>query len=362
MSSIGTLFRVTLFGESHGPGVGAVVEGIPAGTKVDLDAMRHELARRRPGQSKLSTQRKEEDEPEILSGLLHGAATGAPFTILIRNTDVDSRPYDATRDLPRPGHADFTAWAKWGAARDHRGGGPFSARVTAPLVAAGSLARQLLPGVRIAGHVVAAGGIEVPRELTFEQVLKADAHPTRCADPKTADLIEHAILRARSEADSIGGVVECRAVGVPAGWGGPGSAGLESELGRALFAIPAAKGVEFGAGFRAAGMRGSAHNDPFEVDAAGKITTRTNHAGGILGGISTGMPIVFRVAFKPVASLPRPQDTVNLSTRKPAVIETKGRHDPCVVPRAVPIVEAAAACVLADLKLLAAADQPGGNR
>jgi chorismate synthase len=351
MSSLGALFRVTLFGESHGAGVGAVVDGVPAGLRVDVAAMRRELARRRPGQSKLTTQRKEEDEPGLLTGVMDGIATGAPVAIWIPNADVDSRPYDATRDLPRPGHADFTAWAKWGPARDHRGGGPFSARTTAPLVAAGALARQMLAGVRIAAHVVEIAGIEVTRELPFSKVLKADDHPTRCAEPKTADLMEHAIARARSEGDSVGGVVECRAEGVPAGWGGPGAEGLESELARALLAIPAARGVEFGAGFRAARMRGSEHNDAFDVDGAGRVTTRTNHSGGILGGISTGMPLVARVAFKPTSSLPRKQDTVNLATMKPAKLETKGRHDPCVVPRAVPIVEACVACVLADAML-----------
>ena len=353
MSAIGTLFRVTLFGESHGPGVGAVVDGVPAGLRIDVDAMRRELARRRPGQSKISSQRKEEDEAEFLSGLLGGVATGAPVTILIRNTDVDSRPYDASRDLPRPGHADFTAWAKYGNARDHRGGGPFSARVTAPLVAAGSIARQMLGSVRIAAHAVEIAGIEISHELTFEQILKAESHPTRCGDPKAAELMEHAITRARAEGDSVGGIVECRAEGLPAGWGAPGADGLESELARALFAIPAVKGVEFGAGFRAARLRGSVNNDAFEVDSAGKVTTRTNNAGGILGGISTGMPLVMRVAFKPTASIPKKQDTVNLATMKPATVEIKGRHDPCVVPRAVPIVEAAVACVLADQMLLA---------
>ncbi|KAF0244546.1 MAG: chorismate [Planctomycetota bacterium] len=356
MSTLGTIFRVTLFGESHGTGVGAVVEGVPAGLKLDLDAMRHELARRRPGQSKLTTQRKEEDEAEFLSGVMHGAATGAPLAIFIRNTDVDSRPYDATRDLPRPGHADFTAWAKWGPARDHRGGGPFSARTTAPLVAAGAIARQMLAGVKIAGHVVEIAGIEVPHEIPFAALAGAEGHATRCADPTTAVLMEHAITRARSEGDSVGGVVEVRAEGLPAGWGGPGADGLESELARALLAIPAARGVEFGAGFRAARMKGSEHNDAFDVDHAGHVTTRTNNSGGILGGISTGMPLVARVAFKPTSSLPRKQDTVNLATMKPAVVETKGRHDPCVVPRAVPIVEACVACVLADAKLRAAAE------
>jgi chorismate synthase len=356
VSTLGTIFRVTLFGESHGPGVGAVVEGVPAGLKLDLDAMRHEMARRRPGQSRLTTQRKEEDEPEFLAGLMNGTATGAPITIFVRNTDVDSRPYDATKDLPRPGHADFTAWAKWGTARDHRGGGPFSARTTAPLVAAGSIARQLLAGVTIAGHVVEIAGIAAA-EVPFGKIASAEGHPTRCADPKAAAKMEAAITAARTEGDSVGGIVEVRAQGQPAGWGGPGADGLESELARALLAIPAARGVEFGAGFRAARMKGSEHNDAFVLDGKKRIATRTNNAGGILGGISTGMPLVCRVAFKPVSSLPRKQDTVNLATMKPATVETKGRHDPCVVPRAVPIVEACVACVLADAKLRAAAEK-----
>ena len=293
--------------------------------------MRHELARRRPGQSKLSTQRKEEDEPGILSGVLRGAATGAPVTIFIRNTDVDSRPYDSTRDLPRPGHADFTAWAKWGAARDHRGGGPFSARVTAPLVAAGSIARQLLHGVRIAGHVVAAGGIEVPRELTFEQILKADAHPTRCADPKTADLIEHAILRARSEADSIGGVVSA----APRRTCEVGRAGKRRSRASwpALFAI-GRQGREFGAGFAPPALA-APHNDRSkstrpEKSRRARITPAASSA-------ESHRHAVVRVALT-VASLPRPR-TPSTSRRRSPRCWSEGRHDPCVVPRAVPIVK-----------------------
>jgi chorismate synthase len=359
LSALGTLFRVTLFGESHGPGVGAVIDGVPAGLRIDMEALRVDMARRRPGQSKLTTQRKEEDEPEFLSGLMNGVATGAPVTVFVRNTDVDSRPYDATRHLPRPGHADFTAWARWGDSRDHRGGGPFSARTTAPLVAAGAIAKQMLGEVRIAAHVVAAGGVSLEREIPFEAIAKAEKHATRCADAKTARRMEEAIAKARSDGDSVGGIVECRAAGLPAGWGAPGFDGIEPALARAMLAIPACRAVEFGAGFRAAGMKGSEHNDAFELDAGGNIVTRTNHAGGVLGGITTGMPLVFRAAFKPVASLPRPQDTVNLATRKPAVLETKGRHDPCVVPRAVPIVEASAACVLADFMLQRQAERSG---
>lgn len=360
MSTLGRRFRVTLFGESHGPGVGAVIEGIPAGLALDLASIRAELDRRRPGTSKLASPRKETDEPEFQSGVVKGVATGAAVTVWIPNVDVDSKPYEAQGRMPRPGHADLTAWLKWGEAADFRGGGPFSARTTAPLVIAGAIARQLIPGISIAAHTVEIAGVRLAREATMSEIVKARGNPAQCADPETGTRMEAAIAEARSGRDSVGGVVECRAEGVPGGLGGPGLDGLESELSRALFAIPAVRGVEFGAGFSAARMRGSQHNDPFYVDESRRIRSRTNHAGGILGGISTGMPIVSRVAFKPVASIPRPQETVNLATLEPATLTVKGRHDTCVVPRAVPIVEAVTACVLADHVLEAALQARAG--
>jgi chorismate synthase len=335
-----------------------VIEGVPAGLRIDLDAMRRALARRRPGQSGITTARHEDDEPVFLSGVRDGIAIGTAVTIYIANKDVDSRPYEGVRNLPRPGHADLTAWFKWGQARDHRGGGPFSARTTAPLVAAGAVARQLMPTIRIAAHAVEIGNVRLAREVTIDEIVGAERYATRCADAGAAERMEAAIRQARSDRDSVGGVVECRAEGAPPGVGGPGFGGLESELARGLFGIPAVRGVEFGAGFAAARMRGSAHNDPIAVDEGGRIITRTNHSGGILGGISTAMPIIVRAAFKPVPSIPRLQQTVDLSTGEAAEILVRGRHDPCVVPRAVPIVEAVVACVLVDQLMIALRGEP----
>lgn len=347
-SSFGKLFRITTAGESHGPGNIVILEGVPAGLELGVDDLLPDLLRRRPGQSSLTTQRQEQDEPEILSGVFEGKTTGTSIAILIRNRDARSRDYAEIRDKYRPGHADFTFDAKYGF-RDYRGGGRSSARETAVRVAAGAVAKKLLGGigVRIQGYVRQVGAliakIDDPTAIKSEQV---EANPVRCPDPVAAAEMIALIEQVRREKDSIGGVAELVAVGVPPGWGEPVFDKLKADIGKAMFSLPAVLGVEYGAGFDVARARGSANNDPFEAHSSG-IRTRGNRHGGMLGGISSGMPIVIRCAIKPTSSLPRPQETV---TRKgePAQIVTKGRHDPCLLPRFIPMGEAMLAITLAD--------------
>ena len=344
-SSFGQLFRVTTFGESHGGGLGAVVEGCPPGLHLDLDVIQHQLDRRRPGQSSISTQRKEADRVEVLSGLFEGFTTGTSIGLLIRNTDADPRAYAPFKDLYRPSHADFTYEARYGR-RNWQGGGRASARETAARVAAGAIARQVLGGVRIVAWVDQVGDIVAgcdPATVTAEAV---DQNPVRCPDPVAAKAMEALIKQVRSEKDTIGGVIRCAAFGVPAGLGAPVFDKLEADLAKAMLSLPACKGFESGTGFAAATMRGSAHNDAF-FNEDGRIATRTNHSGGIQGGISNGMPILLRAAFKPVATIFQDQETVDKQGNE-ARIQPRGRHDPCPVPRAVPIVEAMVALVLAD--------------
>ena len=328
MSSYGDSLHVAIFGQSHASAVGVTVEGIPAGERIDMERLRAFLKRRAPGQSELSTSRAEPDEPEFLSGLVNGVTCGAPLTAILRNTDVRRQDYAALGRVPRPGHADYAAWAKYGEAYDRSGGGQFSGRMTAPLCIAGGVCIQLLEkeGVSIRARAVEIGG------ETEEAAMEA------------------AILRAKSDGDSVGGVVECVVDGANAGWGGALWDGLESRIARIIFAIPAVKGVEFGAGFAAARLRGSENNDAFAVED-GRVVTRTNHSGGILGGISSGMPIVFRAAFKPTPSIAAEQQSVDLATMEQTTLRVTGRHDPCVVPRAIPVVEAAAAIALYDAYL-----------
>ncbi len=352
-NGFGQAFRVTTAGESHGPANVVIVDGCPPGLALSADDLGTDLARRRPGQSRLVSQRRERDEAEILSGVFEGKTTGTAIAILIRNEDPKSRDYDAIKDLYRPGHADFSYDAKYGR-RDYRGGGRASARETVARVAAGAVAKKLIAeafGGEVIGYVMQVGDVraEVPDEVTREAVETfpdGTPNPVRCPDPEAAARMIALIDEVRKAQDSVGGVAEVVARGVPAGLGEPVFDKLEAELARALFGIPAVVGVEKGAGFRAAEMRGSAHNDLF-VSEGGRIRTTTNRHGGVLGGISTGMPIVMRAAVKPTSSLPREQPTV---TRQgaPATIRTKGRHDPCVLPRFVPIAEAMVALVLAD--------------
>lgn len=355
MNTLGHRLKFTLFGESHGWGVGAVLDGLPAG--VPLDAAKDiqpDMDRRRPGQSLLTTQRQEADRVEVLSGLTDGHTNGNPLTMVVRNEDPQSRVYDDTRWLPRPGHSDYPAYVKYGGQNDYRGGGHFSGRMTAGMVMAGAVAKKLLAplGVQVRAHTTQIGAIAVEGEVPWDELPRAEQNRVRCAVPAVAARMEAAVEEARNAQDSLGGVVEGRAVGCRVGWGEPFFGGVEGEAAHLLFSIPAVKGVDFGAGFRAPAMHGSAHNDPFEV-RGGKVMTTTNHAGGILGGLTTGMPVVARVAFKPASSIAREQRTFDLRTHEPAALKVKGRHDPCIVPRAVPVVEACLALTLADLAALA---------
>lgn len=359
-SSFGRAFRITTAGESHGPGNVVIVDGCPPGLPLSEDDLRPDLARRRPGQSKIVTQRREDDEPEILSGVFEGKTTGTSIAILIRNKDQRSRDYGDIRSKYRPGHADFSFDAKYGH-RDYRGGGRSSARETVARVAVGAIARKLLAiehGVRIVGYVTRVGDIvaEVPdpASVTLEQVesfADGTANPVRCPDEAAAKRMIERIDEARRGLDSLGGVAEIVAVGVPPGLGSPVFDKLKADIAKALFSIPAVVGVEYGLGFAAASMRGSEHNDEFTsrtTEAGARvIATATNRHGGMLGGISTGQPIIVRAAVKPTASLAREQKTVN-DQGEETTIETRGRHDPCLLPRFVPIAEAMIAIVLAD--------------
>lgn len=353
-STLGRIFRVTTWGESHGPALGCVVDGCPAGVALDMDALQAQMMRRRPGQSKLVTPRKEKDRVEVLSGVIDGRTTGTPIQMILWNGDVDSSKYLPWRDVYRPSHADYTYDAKYGL-RDWRGGGRASARETAARVAAGALAEQLLAeryGIEIVAWVDQVADLEASVDAASVARADVDAHPTRCPDPDVAAQMAEAIQAARIQRDSLGGVVACTARGVPAGWGEPVFDKAEAMLAHAMLSLPASKGFEVGSGFAGARMRGSDHNDPFAPDPdTGRIVTTTNHSGGIQGGITNGMPIDLRVAFKPVATLARDQDTVTSDGEQTSIL-MKGRHDPCVLPRAVPLVEAMTALVLIDLALL----------
>ena len=352
-SEFGKNLHVSIFGESHGPAIGVVVNGFPAGEAVDFDALRHFMSRRAPGNSPLTTARKETDLPEILSGIRDNVLTGAPFAAVIRNTNQRSGDYSAFADTPRPSHADYTAWVKWHGAADMRGGGHFSGRLTAPLCAAGGIAKQILErrGIFIGAHLAAVGDAEddryplYPGKDLFEQTA-LKAFPVLNEEKGAA--MEEQIRAAARDGDSVGGMIECAAVGLPAGLGDPMFDGLESLLSAVLFGIPGVKGVSFGSGFECVKMHGSEHNDPFVIEN-GSIRTSSNHSGGIQGGITNGMPVVFQVAMKPTASISRSQQTVSLSRMEAAELSVRGRHDPCIAVRAVPVVEAAAALVLLDI-------------
>jgi chorismate synthase len=338
-NSFGDNFRITTFGESHGPALGVVIDGVRPGVPVDVDEIQRELDRRRPGQSTLVTPRREADRLELLSGLFEGRTTGAPIAILFRNHDTRSQDYEKIRDLFRPGHADLTWWRKFGI-RDWRGGGRTSGRETVARVAAGALARQILAreGVSLVGHVVRIG--EVVAE-SFDAA-EIERNPVRCADARAAERMKAAIEEARKAGDSLGGVVEVVAEGVPAGWGDPVFQKLDAQLGAALLSIGAVKGVEVGDGFRLASLRGSQANDPILPEGFA-----SNHMGGILGGISSGAPIVVRAAVKPTSSIRHPQQTIDVHGEA-QTIRVPGRHDPCICPRLVPVAEAMVAIVLCD--------------
>jgi len=352
---IGERYSVLVFGQSHAPSIGCVIEGLPAGFKPDMDRVLSFMARRAPNGGALSTARKEADIPEILSGLNErGETCGAPLCMRIVNGDHRSKDYDALRDVPRPGHADYTAHVKYRGANDIRGGGQFSGRLTAPLCFAGALAMQLLApmGIRVAARVRSIAGIEdAPMDMLRPDLDAISSDDLPVTDAERGRDMRAAIAEARAEGDSVGGVIECFATGVPAGLGEPMFGGVENKLAGALFGIPAVRGVEFGLGFAAAGLRGSRHNDGFAVSEDKGITALSNNHGGILGGITSGMPLVVRAAFKPTPSIGLPQRSVSLSRGTDETLSVAGRHDPCIVPRAVPVVEAVAAIVIYDLIL-----------
>ncbi|MGV3459178.1 MAG: chorismate synthase [Flavobacterium sp.] len=344
-NTYGTIYRLTTFGESHGEAIGGIIDGCPAGLAIDFDAVQQELDRRRPGQSAIVTQRKESDTVQFLSGIFEGRTTGTPIGFIIPNEDHKSADYTHIKDVYRPSHADYTYDKKYGV-RDYRGGGRSSARETASRVVGGAIARQLMPGVTINAFVSSVGDIFIDKPYQALDFNLTDSNDVRCPDAATAEKMEACIKEVRKAGDTVGGTITCVVKGVPAGWGEPVFDKLHAELGKAMLSINAVKGFEYGSGFCGAKMKGSEHNDIFNEDG----TTKSNLSGGIQGGISNGMDIYFRVAFKPVATIMRDQQTIN-SESESVTVSGKGRHDPCVVPRAVPIVEAMAALVLVDFQL-----------
>ena len=348
MSSLGKNFRITIFGASHGEAIGVVMEGLPVGFAIDMDALNAFLTRRAPGRGAFATARRESDAPLFLSGVKNGVTCGGAVTAVIRNGDAHPGDYDALRNTPRPGHADFAARMKDGEAVDLSGGGRFSGRLTAPLCVAGGIAMQLLEeeNIRIVSHIASIAGIA--DEGIFPASTLGKPFPT-LSEARGEEMLA-AIAKARADGDSVGGVIECAVFGAPAGLGDPMFGGMENRIAAAIFGIPAVKGIEFGAGFGAAKLRGSENNDAFSVEN-GKIITETNRCGGILGGITDGMPIVLRAAFKPTPSIARTQQSVNLQSVTREELAITGRHDPCIVPRAVPCVEAAVAVAVYDALL-----------
>ena len=347
-SSFGTLFRLSSFGESHGAGVGVVVDGCPPGLALSTEDIQTDLNRRRPGQSRLTTQRDEADQAEVLSGLFEGFTTGTPIAVIVRNGDQNPGAYDHLREIYRPSHADYVYEAKYGR-RDHRGGGRSSARETVGRVAAGAIARKLLAvgaGVEVLGWVSQVHHIDAQVDEAAVTLADVEAHPTRCPDPCAAQRMAEAIDAARKDGDSLGGVVTCIARGLPAGWGEPVFDRLDADLAKAVISLPAAKGFEIGSGFAGTLMTGAEHNDEFYMQGK-NVRTRSNRSGGIQGGISNGEDIVFRVAFKPTATILQSQKTVTNDGQE-TTLAARGRHDACVLPRAVPMVEAMVHLVMAD--------------
>lgn len=357
MNTFGKQFRITTFGESHGKAIGVTIDGCPAGVAFDLEEIQKELDRRKPGQSKITTQRKEADSVEVLSGVFENVTTGTPIALLIWNQDQRSKDYSHIKDVFRPSHADYTYHAKYGV-RDYRGGGRSSARETAARVAAGAVAKQFLAsmGISFNAYVSEVGDIKVSDDYTTLDFAEIENNIVRCPDAEKAEKMISLIDDVRKDRDTIGGIVSCVIQGVPAGLGEPVFDRLNAELGKAMLSINACKGFEYGSGFAGTKLRGSQHNDAFYTDDAGGIRTKTNLSGGIQGGISNGEDIYFRTAFKPVATIMVDQDSIDKDGNE-ATVSGKGRHDPCVVPRAVPIVEAMASLVIADMIIRA-----NGNR
>ncbi len=355
-NTFGRTAALTIFGESHGISIGAVLDGLPAGESIDWDMVRAEMARRAPGRNAMSTARSEKDAFEVQSGFFNGCTTGTPLCAVIGNGDCHSNDYDRLRHVMRPGHADYSGKIRYGGFNDYRGGGHFSGRLTAPLVFAGAVAAQILArrGIIIGSHILQIGQV---RDKAFSplgenketlQALKQETLPV--LDVSKRPFMEQEIMAAKAELDSVGGVIECMITGLPAGLGDPFFDSVESALSHMMFSVPAVKGIEFGDGFALASMRGSAANDAFYYDD-GAVRTKTNHNGGINGGITNGMPVVFRAVLKPTPSIGRPQHTIDTDTQKNCILEIKGRHDPCVVQRAVPVIEAAASWTMLDILL-----------
>ena len=348
-STYGEMIRLSIFGQSHGAAIGMTLDGVPAGLPVDLEKLQEFLNRRAPGQNDWSTPRREEDRPEFLSGILNGYTTGAPIAAIIRNTNTRSGDYSNLKNCPRPGHADYTAQEKYGGFQDAAGGGHFSGRLTAPLCIAGGLCKQWLENedVRIGAHIQWLHGLND----TFFDRMDPQIGEVRADFPVIsaykAERMRQIIAEARADGDSVGGIIECAAVGLPAGLGEPMFGGMESRIAQIVYGIPAVKSVSFGIGPSVANIPGSENNDEFTIKN-GEVRTLTNNCGGILGGITNGMPLIFSAAIKPTPSISKPQQTVNLETGEVTTLEIKGRHDPCIVPRAVPVVEAAAAIAIFD--------------
>ena len=349
-NSIGQRLVLTSFGESHGKCVGAVLDGCPAGLELIEKDIQQMLDLRRPGQSTVTTQRKEKDQVEIISGVFRGFTTGAPITMVVWNEDKKSNAYDELETVMRPGHSDFPASVKYDRFNDFRGGGRFSGRLTATHVMGGAIARKLIKktlNIETNSFTKKIGDVELKREINKEDIKRIYSNDVRCPDSKIAEEMKKKILKIRKMGDSIGGVVESVSTNIPAGIGEPIFASLESEISKAIFSIPAVKGIEFGAGFHSAELKGSENNDHFTIKR-GKITTKTNNSGGILGGLSNGMPITIRIAIKPTSSISIEQDTIDIKTKKNTTIKVSGRHDPCIVPRVPPVVDSLVALTLAD--------------
>ena len=354
-STYGDFLKLSIFGQSHGPAIGMTLDGIPAGLPVDMDALQAFLRRRAPGQGAYSTPRKEADLPEFLAGLVESTTCGAPITAIIHNTNTRSGDYSELKDMPRPGHADYPAQIKYKGYQDVAGGGHFSGRLTAPLCIAGGLCKQWLEamGIRIAAHIKAIGEIEDgPETLSHTAPALNKISDTFPVVNKTAgEAMQEAIALAKAQGDSLGGVIQCFVTGLPAGWGDPMFSGMENRIAQIIFGIPAVKGLEFGSGFEGSRLHGSENNDAYSI-VDGAIQTVSNNAGGILGGITTGMPLVFSVAITPTPSIAKPQKTICLTQLQQVDLAVRGRHDPCIVPRAVPVVEAAAAIAIFDAYLM----------
>ncbi|MGN0135150.1 chorismate synthase [Anaerotignum sp.] len=354
-SSFGEKVKIMIFGQSHSEAIGVVIDGLPVGEEIDMERVQQFMERRAPGRNAYSTPRKEGDVPRVVSGLFEGKTCGAPICAVIENTNTRSKDYDKLKDLPRPGHADYTAWVKYKGANDHRGGGHFSGRLTAPLCFAGAVCMQILErkGIQIGAHILSIKGVkdtpfdEVHIDAEILKTVTSKGFPVQ--DDAAGEAMQAAIAAARANADSVGGIIECAVTGLPVGVGEPMFDGLESRLAAAVFAIPAVKGVEFGKGFGVAELFGSENNDDFIYEADGTVHTKTNNHGGSLGGISSGMPLILRAAFKPTPSIGQEQDTISISKKENDKLAIIGRHDPCIVPRAVPCVEAAAAVAILDL-------------